>query len=49
MALAARAGLAGLVAEHVRPGGAWGVNAPLKVACVVAGMAAVERQGHPLA
>jgi hypothetical protein len=31
---------AGLVAEHVRPGGECGVNAPLKVACLVAGMAA---------
>jgi hypothetical protein len=40
MALAGRAGLAGLVAEHVRPGGECGVNAPLKVACLVAGMAA---------
>ena len=40
MALARRAGLAGLVAEHVRPGGECGVNAPLKVACLVAGMAA---------
>jgi hypothetical protein len=40
MALAERAGLPGLLAEHVRPGGACGVNAPLKVACLVAGMAA---------
>jgi hypothetical protein len=40
MALAGRAGLAGLVAEHVRPTGECGVNAPLKVACLVAGMAA---------
>jgi len=40
MALAGRAGLAGLVAGHVRPGGECGVNAPLKVACLVAGMAA---------
>jgi len=40
MALAGRAGLAGQVAEHVRPGGECGVNAPLKVACLVAGMAA---------
>jgi hypothetical protein len=40
MALAERAGLAGLVAEHLRPTGACGVNAPLKVACLVAGMAA---------
>ena len=40
MALAQRAGLAGLVAEHVRPGGACGVNAHLKIPCLVAGMAA---------
>ena len=31
MALAQRAGLADLVAEHVRPGGECGVNAHLKV------------------
>jgi hypothetical protein len=40
MALAERAGLGDLVAEHVRPGGECGVNAHLKVACLVAGMAA---------
>jgi hypothetical protein len=40
MALAGRAGLADLVAEHVRPGGGCGVNAHLKVPCLVAGMAA---------
>ena len=40
MALAQRAGLADLVAEHVRPGGECGVNAQLKVGCLVAGMAA---------
>jgi hypothetical protein len=40
MALAQRAGLGDLVAEHVRPGGECGVNADLKVACLVAGMAA---------
>ena len=40
MALAQRAGLAGLVAEHVRPGGPCGVYAHLKVPCLVAGMAA---------
>src|ERR1700734_247612 len=40
MALAQRAGLADLVAEHVRPGGGCGVNACLKVPCLVAGMAA---------
>jgi hypothetical protein len=40
MALAQCAGLGGLVAEHVRPGGECGVNAHVKVACLVAGMAA---------
>src|SRR5690348_7315355 len=40
MALAERAGMAGPVAEHVRPGGECGVNARLKVACLVAGMIA---------
>jgi Transposase DDE domain group 1 len=40
MALAQHAGLAGLVGEHVRPGGPCGVNAHLKVPCLVAGMAA---------
>jgi len=40
MGLAQRAGLADLVAEHVRPGGECGVNAGLKVPCLVAGMAA---------
>ena len=40
MALAQRAGLGGLVAEHVRPGGDCGVNAYLKIPCLVAGMAA---------
>jgi hypothetical protein len=40
MALADRAGLADLVAQHVRPGGDCGVNAHLKVPCLVAGMAA---------
>jgi hypothetical protein len=40
MALAQRAGLGDLVAEHVRPGGECGVNARLKVPCLVAGMAA---------
>jgi hypothetical protein len=40
MALAGRAGLGELVAEHVRPGGGCGVNARLKVPCLVAGMAA---------
>jgi hypothetical protein len=40
MALAERAGLPDLVAEHVRPGGDCGVNAHLKVPALVAGMAA---------
>ena len=40
MGLAQRAGLGDLVAEHVRPGGACGVNAAVKVPCLVAGMAA---------
>jgi hypothetical protein len=40
MALAQRAGLGDLVAAHVRPGGECGVNAQLKVPCLVAGMAA---------
>jgi hypothetical protein len=40
MALAQRAGLTDLVAEHVAPGGECGVNADLKVGCLVAGMAA---------
>ena len=40
MALAERAGLPGLLAEHVRPGGGCGVNAAAKVGCLVAGMAA---------
>jgi Transposase DDE domain group 1 len=38
MALAQRAGLTGLVAEQVRPGGPCGVNAHVKVPCLVAGM-----------
>ena len=40
MALAGRAGLGELVAEHVRPAGECGVNAHLKVPALVAGMAA---------
>jgi hypothetical protein len=40
VALAERAGLPELLAEHVRPGGECGVNAPLKIGCLVAGMAA---------
>jgi hypothetical protein len=40
MALAQQAGLAGLVEAHVRPGGPCGVNAHLKIGCLVAGMAA---------
>jgi len=40
MALAERAGLPELLADHVRPAGECGVNAHLKVGCLVAGMAA---------
>ena len=40
MALAQRASLTDLVAEHVTPDGECGVNAHLKVGCLVAGMAA---------
>src|ERR1022692_2938987 len=40
MALAERAGLAGLVREHVHVAGGAGVNADLKAGCLVAGMAA---------
>jgi Transposase DDE domain group 1 len=40
LALAERAGLAALVREHVSVGGPCGVNAHLKVPCLVAGMAA---------
>ena len=40
MALAQRAGLADLAEAHVRPGGECGVNAQLKIPCMVAGMAA---------
>jgi hypothetical protein len=51
MALAQRAGLASLVDEHVRPGGPCGVNALLKVPCLVAGMAAgadsIDDMGAP--
>jgi hypothetical protein len=39
MALAERAGLHDLAAEHVRPDGDCGANAALKVACLAAGMA----------
>ena len=38
MALAQQAGLTELVAEQVRPGGPCGVNAQLKVPCLIAGM-----------
>jgi hypothetical protein len=40
MALAQRAGLADLVEERVRPGGPCGVNAQLKIPCLIAGMTA---------
>jgi hypothetical protein len=51
MALAQRARLGGLVADHVRPGGPCGVNAHLKVPCLVAGMVAgadsIDDMGAP--
>jgi hypothetical protein len=51
MALAQRAGLGDLVREHVRPGGDCGVNAHLKIPCLVAGMAAgadsIDDMGAP--
>ena len=47
MALAQRAGLGDLVAEHVRPGGECGVNAAVKVPCLVAGMAAAPVRTKP--
>src|SRR6202167_2240108 len=40
MALAQSAGLGGLVAAHVRPGGPCGVNPQLKIPCLIAGMMA---------
>jgi hypothetical protein len=40
MALAQRAGLGSLVAEHVRIGHRCGVNAQVKVGCLAAGMIA---------
>jgi hypothetical protein len=40
MALVERAALPELLAEHVRPGGECGVNAHLKIGCLVAGMTA---------
>jgi hypothetical protein len=39
MALAQRAGLGDLVREHVRPGAECGVNAPVKIGCLVAALA----------
>src|SRR5215469_3191972 len=39
MALAQRAGLAALAGAHMRPAGRCGVNAAVKVGCLVAGMA----------
>jgi hypothetical protein len=51
MALAQRAGLAGLVAARVWPGGDCGVNAHLKIPCLVAGMVAgadsIDDMGAP--
>src|SRR5215469_2032165 len=40
MALAQRAGLAALAGAHMRPAGRCGVNAAVKVGCLVAGMVA---------
>jgi hypothetical protein len=40
VALAERAGMPELLGERVRPGGGCGVDTPLKVGCLVAGMAA---------
>jgi hypothetical protein len=40
MALGQRAGLGELVADRVRPGQACGVNAAVKIRCLVAGMTA---------
>ena len=40
MALAQRAGLGGLAAEHIRIARPCGVNADVKTGCLVAGMAA---------
>jgi hypothetical protein len=40
MALAQRAGLGNLAAEYVRIAGPCGVNAPVKIGCLAAGMAA---------
>jgi hypothetical protein len=40
VALAERAGLPEPLAKRVRPGGGCGVNTPLKVGCLLAGMAA---------
>jgi hypothetical protein len=40
MALGQRAGLTNLVAEHVTPGGECGIDAYVKVPCLVAGMVA---------
>jgi hypothetical protein len=39
VALAQRAGLTELVAGQVSPGGPCGVNAPVKIGCLAAGMA----------
>jgi hypothetical protein len=51
MALAGRCGLADLAGEHVKIAGRSGVNAHLKVPCLVAGMAAgadsIDDMGAP--
>ena len=51
MALAQRCGLAELASEHLSVGGRCGVNAPLKIPCLIAGMAAgadsIDDMGAP--
>jgi len=48
MALAQRAGLPDLVAEHVRIARSCGVNAPVKVGCLAAGMIELAEPGPDL-
>jgi hypothetical protein len=48
MALAQRTGLGDLVEEHVRPDGQCGVNAQVKILCLVAGMAAGADSIHDM-
>jgi hypothetical protein len=51
MALAQQAGLGDLAAEHVRIARRYGANAPVKIACLTAGMAAgadsIDGMGAP--